>query len=455
MLMHEQFPEPDMSAIEAANLPVLSRPGLSYSLESIEYQDGAFFNDLNDFFIDCRAAKIVTRRELMEVIDEYANRLTAIIKLHTNLNIRIEFDTNDGPGVLIPDVTNNHILLENWIRGFFDNAEGRKIIKDAGGFAVGSVNRKTSKVTGFFTKLNPTMFMPSSCIFGNALGWSTEELAAITLHEVGHTFTYCEYMAYSARVSVVMAGLSRALDGSLPAEEIEVVLTDAKHALNLKSLDEKTTARITDKRAVQVVVMAAYFKDCRDELGYDLYNENIWEMLADDFSVRHGGRRFLITALDKFYRGGSDTASPARFYFIEALRVLAVIGAIVAAIISPMIIMHAIGIVLMALAAGPTMGGTTYDRPMLRFKRIRNDILLELRKKDIDKRRAIVLRDEIKFVDERIKDFNDNVPFFSALGGLLVRSWGKRIEGERVTKELEGLIANRLWVVGAELKYGI
>ena len=66
--------------------------------------------------------------------------------------------------------------------------DGLKIIKGAGSRGAGTVNIATGMVSGAFAEIEPTIYMPVDLLVDR--GFSAEELAPITLREIGRVFVY-------------------------------------------------------------------------------------------------------------------------------------------------------------------------------------------------------------------------------------------------------------------------
>jgi hypothetical protein len=425
--------------------------------ESIDFQDPTFFRDLVQAFDDLRK---VPKADLEK--PETHAVLAAVIKDHTKMKARFEIGWF-GPAVEIPDLTKNHALLTADFQRHFEEKDGIKLITTAGAPTRGSVSLKKGIVTGAFCDLEPLYYLPTE-LFTSKI-FSSEECAAMMLHEVGHVFVLLEFVTRVVRTNQVLAGISRALDNTAGAKEREVVLTTAKHALNLKELDVEATAK-ANRKVIEVVVLGAAVKQAESEIGSNIYDENNFEYLADQFAARHGSGRHLVTALDKIYRMNLDIAMKSKSSYIygEAVKisllVLSVAGMIVApalalsltaALTVSAILGH--GLILFALLVTVDSDvSPDYDRPMARMKRVRNQLVESIKDKKLPPERGRQILEDIAAIDKILEGVKDQTQVMGIIAEYLIPSVKERISAERLQQELEGLAANDLFTRSAELR---
>lgn len=399
--------------------------------ESINFQkETALFKELVLAFV-----------ELKEFKGEYdespaAIRLTDIVKSHTGLNIDFSIDQYD-PCVEIPAVNKNNVLINSMIRNYISSADGLKMIKNSTGVVRGTVNIVTAKVSGIFSDFKTKIHLPKKIFSGST--YTAEEIAAITLHEIGHIFTYYEYIARTVTTNQVLAGLSKALDGSGTVEEREAILIDVKRSMGLSELDEKELAKSNNKKVAEVVVVTAVTKKSESEIGANVCDFSTWEYLSDEFAARQGAGRHLATALDKIYRGSwniSFRSTPA-FLAWEAFKLLALLA------------LPGIGIMFMAMDGA---GDGTYDLPGARIKRVRNQIIEHLKDKDLDKDTHERLQADLIEMDLILKEINDRRQLVGVIWDAVIPSSRKARNQKLLQQELEDLAMNDLFAKAAELR---
>lgn len=402
------------------------------SLESIDFQSNVFLMQLADVF---GRMKAVSKAKLVDC--EEVGELSNIIKQRTGMRVSFNIGAYD-PSVEIPAVNKNNVLINSFIRNFVSSADGLRMINEAGDAVRGSVNIMTGMVTGVFSEVTSVINLPVK-MFTNT-EFTVEEIAAITLHEVGHLFTYYEFMCRSVTGNQVLAGMAKKLDGSNDPAVREAVLVSVKKALKLKSLDVKALAKSTSNKAVEVVVVSNMAREARSEMGNNIYDMSTWEYLADEYATRHGGGKHLATGLEKYYRGSWNISfrSLPMYLAMEALKVT--------------LVFSFLPILTIYLVALDSTGDGTYDIPGARFKRIRNQIVENLKKRDLTKDDQQRLTEDLHAIDTILATVNDRRQFVGILYDFLSPSGRTNRREELLQKDLEQLGNSELFVRAAEMK---
>ena len=401
--------------------------------ESIAFQNTTFFDELTLAFDEVKNLKETDVGD-----SEPIYRISKIIKNHTNLNITIDAENDYPPCIDIPNIDRNNPLINAAQRAIVNSTDGLTMIESSNEVLHGTVNIKTAKVSGVFSDIKAKMYLGKAFIQGNK--YSSQELAAIALHEVGHLFTYFEFITRTVRTNQVLAGLSKILDGSENQEKREVALLSAKKALKLDKLDLSQLKDVNTK-TTQVVLIDALVKETRTELGYNLFAESSWEYLCDQFSARHGAGVHLATALSKIYKSHFNISyrSLAVYLAVEMIKVI---------LIS---IPGFLGILFLMVILDSQDGGG-YDLPSARLKRIRDQATQYLKNKqisDVERRRIL---DEIESIDKLLAEMTNRKQLFTYIHEF----FSKRTRDERAYRklqyELEDIAMNDLYVKAAEFK---
>jgi hypothetical protein len=419
---------------------------LTLGLESIHFQSDRFFKEL------VLAITELKKEKAKEIKDsDKAALISTIIKNYTGFNNITVNVGDDGPAIVLPNVNKNNVLVNDFMKDYTNSSDGLRLINEAGGVLKGKVNLKTGKVSGVFADLPATLHLNADLLKDPS--FSVEEHAAMTLHEVGHLETYCEYMARTVTTNQALAGLSRGLMNAKTPDEREMLLVSVKKALKLESLDAVALAKENNNTAVELVVVTNITVDAADEIGANIYDYNTWEYLSDQYATRNGAGVHLVTALDKLHRryGNISYRSTAGYLAMEGLKAALIIGGILAAssgFLLPKIAMT-LGIVFIAMDG---MGDGTYDRPGVRLKRIRNDIVEALKDKKLKPEEGAQLTDDLLAIDEVLSHINDREQLFGKLWNLFSKNARKRMQQEKLAKELEGIATNDLFVQSAKLR---
>lgn len=412
------------------------------ALESVDFQATTFFKELTAAYAEMKGK---SQKDIEE--SDIAARLGIIITHHTNLNVTINLGLQD-PSVEIPMVNKNNVLINSFIRNYLNSSDGLKMIGAADSVVRGSVNMKTGKVTGVFSEVASTIHMPVYMVISPK--FVAEEMAAITLHEVGHLFTYYEFMARSVTTNQVLAGMAKALDGSGTVEEREMVLLGVKKALHLTDFDHKILAKSTDVKVAEIVVITNVSQNSVSELGSNVYDFSTWEYLADQYATRNGSGRYLVTALDKLYKGSWNISfrSLPSFLAMEAFKATLLIGAFL--VPGPMTggLLN-LGIMLVGMDGS---GDGTYDRPGARFKRVRNQIIENLKDRKLSRDDHDRLQADLVAIDNVMTHVEDRRQLLGLIWDFVSPSSRRAWNTTRLQKELEDIAANDLFAKAAELR---
>jgi len=412
--------------------------------ESIAFQtQSAFFKEL---VLNLQQFKGMAVKDIAD--SPIVDTLNKVVEHHTGLNVAFNLGNID-PSVNIPNVDRNNILINSFIRNFINSADGVKLINNASGSVRGKVNLNTGMVSGIFSEVKSIINLPTDML--SSTKYTAEEIAAITLHEVGHLFVYYEYMSRTVTTNQMLAGLSKALDKSDTVAERESVLINVKKAMNLTELDEKTLAKSTNNKVVEIVVISNISREVKSELGSNIYDFSTWEYLADQYAARQGAGRHLATGLEKIYKGTWNISfrSLPVYLAMEATKALLVIAPIVLAATTGIILgsVVSIGIILMGMDSDTP----TYDRPGERMKRIRDQIVENLKDKRLSKDDVERLEADIVAIDVILKDIEDRRQWIGAIIDTVSSSARKAHNQEVLQKELEDIAVNELFIKAALL----
>ena len=398
--------------------------------ESILFQtDSMFFKELVNNIN-------VLREENKEVLTDspIATLISSVIKHHTGLNVIIDIGIHQ-PRVEIPMINKNNILINSVIRNHLDSSYGLKMINESKEVVRGSVNLMTGKVTGIFTEILSKIYL-SKEMFENKK-FTSEEIAAITLHEVGHLFTYYEYMTRMVTTNQVLSGLSKAMDNSSSVHERETVLLSVKKAMNLKDLDVEKLTKSKNNTVTEIVVITNITKETVSELGSNIYDYSTWEYLADQYAARQGAGRPLATGLEKVFKGHFNISfrSLPTYLAIEALKSLLLF-------ISPQF-----AIIMMSFDSD----NQHYDTPEHRIKRIRDQVVENLKDKKLEADDIDRLNADLVVIDNVLENANDRRQWFGVLWDTVNPYERKGRDQELLQKELEDLAVNEFYVKSSQL----
>lgn len=430
---------------------------ITLGLESIDFQDTMFFKDLTLAIEGIRKLPLKDFEEGDATDpDTPQGRLSAIINHHTGLNAQL-FVGFEGPSMYLQSVDRNHPLVRDIDIVDSNSVAGLQAVRKAQGQVKGTVNIKTAKVSGVFSEFPVAIVMPLPVLsdrIGSLGDFSAEETAAFILHEVGHAFVYFEFISRTVRTNQVLAALSRELDKTDTQKEREMILVDAKQMLRIKELDTGELATFTDKKVITTIMLANAMKVIKSELGSNIYDEVSWEYLSDQFAARHGAGRALATAMSKLYKNGVTGRGTATYLLFEALKLhwLVATGTLFAAGMPGVGLAASIFFVMWSLGEIPE--GPEYDRPHVRIRRMRNQLVEQQKDRALNKDQVKALKADVEILDDVLKNqIHDREQFVTLIGRYVFGIGRQRMRAEQLQQELEALAANDLFGRAGELKH--
>ena len=415
------------------------------SQESIDFQSDIFFKQL------VSVLKQASSKEIKISVAE--NELGKMIMDRFGLDLEVKLNTNYAPCIEIPDMDRNHPLLQQYLRNFMRNADSNKMLKNAKeGVIQGSVNIRTAKVTGVFSKICKTMHLPLATMLG-VYKMTEEEIAAACLHEIGHPFTYFEYVSRTASTNQVLAAATRAMEGSDNAAERKAVFKAISKDYDLTDDECERLSSTTSTESVTTIVLIAAVRQSRSELGINVYDCNSWEQLADQFASRMGAGRYLVTGLSKLYQGSVSARSWPAYFAMEGVK-LFVFGLSIGLVVTPAFSLGAYMLFLgwiWCVIDGPF--DATYDRPGARLRRIRNDLVERLKITSKTEHPEVVasIHRDLDLMEEQLKNMSDKLPFYYAINKIFNSGFRTRMKAEQIQQELEAMVSNDLFVQATKL----
>jgi hypothetical protein len=401
------------------------------SLESSIQFQGTQFRD--ELILAMEAIDQLPKNKVKDSEEE--ERVSHIIKEYTNLNITVTFGEHQ-PSIHVPDVNKNNILIQNFLRNYIDGVDGLAFLAKNDGIMRGTVDLVRNKVSGVFAEFPAVLRMPLDMV--DSSKYDAGKKAAVVLHEVGHLFYFCAFMASAATTSQALSSMSKALDMSGTIDEREVVMLSVKKALKLKDLDEKALAKCSDRKVVEAVVISSVARESRSQLGRSIYDSTSWEYLADQYATRCGAGRDLAIALDTIYKGSWNISfrSLPGFLFMEVVKIASIF------------LIPVLAVFMIAMDGGDSR----YDKPGARMIRIRSQIIENLKDRDLDKEDVARLEEDINIIDRLLKDVNDRRQFFGVIWDVISPTARKDRNYTQLQQELEVLGTNDLFLKAAQLR---
>jgi len=411
---------------------------MNIGFEAIAYQGKSKLADrLTQLIDDWRASRIFNS-------EEAARRgLAATVFELTGISIRV--DVVDVPysnaSVELPSIDKNHPLVNNYQRGWLANRDLHKVLNFVGGTFSGMVDRKEARVYGDFSKLNCPTTLTTGLLMNPLIG--SRGVAAILLHELGHVFTFFEYILDMFNMNYAAANVShRVLKTETDQQRIEII-SEYEKATGTVIEDKELLIRQDKADTIFVKLVTETVKKRRNVEGNEVYSYRGFESVSDQFAVRHGVGRDLQLALAVIERENGSTSHYGWVVHI-CVEYLKLIG-----------FMFMTGMtagmfaIIILLCSRPL--NKIYDDPKERAVRIRNEMLGELKGKLTDGRRKEIVAD-IHAIDVCIKEMSDKKTIMEAIWAYLIPS-GRQSEAKRkFEQQLEALGNNNLFYASSMLE---
>jgi len=415
------------------------------AVESINFQDGKLFKELTESIVLLR--KNVKQSDSDFFKSKEIKNLLKVIKDHTNLTIVL---SAGEPSVFPPVLTGNHVFYDqemmaslkyNW--GIDTNEDVTKVLKGLKHKAIsGEVDLVKAKVSGAYANMEMRMMMPVNML-ANEKPYLAEEVAAIMLHEIGHVFTFMEFVSRASTTNQSLSLLSRMLDSSISQDTRVTVFAKSAKELELSKEKEAALLRCKTEEQLTVILIDAGIEKSVSELGRSIYDVNSCEYLADQFATRMGAGRYLVTGLDKLM---NSTFYKVIGFVNMALFLTTIIGTVVATNVT------AIPLFLLILIAGVDKKVEIYDNMAARINRVKLQNVEQLKDKSLPKEVREHLLQEIETIDKVALGYKDKLPIIDKLAYYIRPGYRNAHKYEMLQKELENMASNSLFTAAAKLK---
>ncbi len=426
--------------------------------ELISYQkDTVLFNAMTPLINDFQKTKNFTTKQIKRT------NLSTLILKYTGLDIEFDdFGHQDHASfVFIPDTNRNSVLYDDIRQEYFKNMDFN-VLADKNKELNGSVNLKTSKVSGVFSKFKTTIgigngFWKKSEI----IIFTPEEVAAIILHEIGHVFTSFLFLVESIKTNMVLSSLNRETFFNCSKDKKIKMLKDLKNNTDIK-LEDLETLAISDEQIVYSVLISNAMTSPRSDLKTPTYDERTCEFVADQFATMHGAGVYLVSGLQKImnrYNVVYDKRTPllrrVHVYFTSlftyhqsSVMLFASMGVKAIFFMLKFILSFAGFLIYVVI---PTITPNLYDPPLIRFNKIKEQYVNALRDRSLTKPDKQRLIKDIEMIDECIK-FTGQYPSINNFIYNVLVPWGRKAQSvAKLQNDYESLAYNPFYTASAKM----
>jgi hypothetical protein len=441
-------------------------PKLNIAAEMIDYQDRSFGAKIAYAFTQAieilNESPNITPKSLLKELKEKSSislddYLAKVIKERTNISVRVKLYSGIPGAIMVFPFSRNNVLLKEKMRDGYYLRDERKILLESIG-AKGSVDLKEGKVSGIFEKYVHTLYLDLNVLF-KVYHLTADEATAIVMHEVGHAFTYYEYSNRLSTTNQLLAELSNTMHtGELKEDKRVYIFKEIAKNLQLSDKEVSELYNSTDRLILGSNVFKLYIKEIKKLRQMTKYDETNSEALADNFAVRQGYAKELVTGLDKFYTY-SPYKSDLAGYLVLTTEFIIDFLIIPARITSVILAAPVFGSVIFLIYLGYlffegdlSLKNMTYDTLKQRYERIRQGLVGFLKSDDLDKEQVSDILDSLDEIDDVINDTKDFTTLKEKLMRVISpfsRSIAKDMDRQQLLEEMGN---NDLFVESARIR---
>lgn len=433
-----------------------------YSQEAVDFNlDSNFLPDLEKEVEAVRLSSSTSPRHTKHNVAENitSSNLLSVIKKYTNLTTTMEPLTPVEAGkynaMVIPAIFDkNHPLLDEMRSNFYDSKDLRQIFNKNNKLLDGSINLTQGKVYGAFSETVVPLMITIPMLIGDK--FSTREVAAIILHEVGHILTFMEYLGRNYLTVHTLEFVSRNYNDTVSESQRTKIIKAVSDEYDIKISDAEQVGReITKGEVINTMIVKAVRERSHYITGTPMYEDRTSEAIADQYVSRIGGARELATAVDKLQR----------YYGIDPYKgVVSNLAMMTAAItlyatsiagLAGLTAGLAISAIMLLLTAGIYLASNQrheYDPPHQRLARIRKEMVEASKLTDLDRDQRRKIMDDINIIEQLEKSTEDKEAFGRILWNNLTTTRRNERRLMEELKELENLLVNPLYVTHNKLQ---
>lgn len=410
---------------------------LNVSTEAISHQNDDFFNNL---------ANAVREYHEHGKAKQLKEDLSKIIKVRTNINTKFRLAHGMNAYVFVPMLKSDHVLYSDDTPCVPKKFAAKLRKKFAGKTA--SVDTKKVWVDGFFADKSWSFKICLEGIYQKSADCTPEEVAAVILHELGHAFTYMEFITdvvvRNVTLAAVMDEVFNKENDDIRVELISEVVKEAGY----KNVNPAELSDANDGAVAYAVVAKAELqmspRSGNNSVAYDKAN---WEAAADQFATRFGAGAPLASFLGKLYRQGQKLE--LTFKLINTAIDVG-LSVVVPGYMAVWGIVHLTIFVIAGLLVDPTK--MTYDHEGHRLTRIRQEMTGYLKSGKLESEDVQPILKELDKIEEMEKSYPRPVTMFDFVWRNIVNNYSRGYKQKVLQKDLEELANNRAFAAAAVLK---
>lgn len=356
------------------------------------------------------------------------------------VSIKVLSTEHSNAAIYMPAMIRNHPLYDELYQKH-TRLNTFKTMKLLNIESKGWVDHGRVKVGGVFSKINQTLELTTGIL--NLKRHTVGEICAVILHELGHAYYCFTALAQTVRTNMVLMYAMRELDGVKDQVQRITIVENMAELLDLKLDDVKSLSDpTTTNEVIQTVIANESFKRLRSELGTTTYDMVSWEQLADHFAARQGAGIDLALALEKI--GAHTNVKKNRSIYTRLTSVISGVKHT----------FRNLGLDSFSEVFQFLMDplADSYDAPKVRLIRIREQLTTALKDPTATTTQKKQVLEDIVTLDALISELEQKYDFIQKLWMNLTPRGRRESKQMIVQRELESLLANRLFDVAATLQ---
>ena len=390
------------------------------SLEAIDFQEG--FNLFKELTLKINAF----RKGKLNQAELNKLKIPNLIKKYTNIFVNISFQEGGENAYIVPPFfVNNNTLLADDFRVWYSGYDEMELLKQYTNKTEGRIDLKEGKVHGFFEDLEFDMYLLSDLFEGNK--FTSSEIAAIVLHELGHAFTFMEFFGRTYKTNMALNTMLNRLDKEDKRVKRIKIMENMAEELDLPPKMAEAVVDSNNETIRLVYLTTAFTPKHNSSINTKVYDNTSFEYISDQFAARHGAGRDLTTALDKIFKVPDTLESKVLHHTTMLFKIF------------------------FRLTGLTILTTPIYDEPLERFERIKEQLVAALKDKHLDNGMRKQFLEDLKLFDEIIKQYKSKDGIYARILDLVSIIQRADFSQRKLQRELEKLGSNDLFVVAAKL----
>lgn len=421
--------------------------------EAIDYQNDGYFKELTALMLNLKKdiGKEAIRAIELSVLKRFNMKieLTVTNELMENacmypvsLDEVNPLDIRMGEGLIL--AFKNYTLKEN-------KKHAKALASGKYGDPTGMLDYKHARVSGYFSEI----LLKAELTRPLVMRHEPEDIAAIFLHEIGHAWTYFEFMGVNIYRNSIIGNTIKESLNIKNEKEVFAFSVEMNNLWNIP-IDPKTFPALNDENKTKII-LGGMTRNMRSELGWVQYDRNTSEVIADQFSTRMGVEAgyFITRGLHRL-SGGFRWPYWEDFAFLSNMAICAI--TVIVGITASAYTISIFGFIVAAFVLWATGGnikeknGSVYDDLYQRFVRIRNEMIGRLKQARATKEEIITTIKRLDQLENVLKTANTNQPILDKFYTWLSSDYRDQKNKMLYQQMVEDLLANDLYILGNKFK---